>query len=138
MFEKCVVLPPWSEKQKQAICLPWKSQEENLSRCEEILTQVILKKFSKTHTKEKPFKLPIRANDVQRDYFMTHELCDPPLFLIIKSYDVSLEDFLYDIIEKRNRVRSITLEKLEKEIRGERKIEVLEKFDKEDLVYFKD
>jgi len=41
MFEKSVVLPPWSEKVKQSICLPMKSQEENLERCEELLTRIV-------------------------------------------------------------------------------------------------
>jgi len=46
---------------------------------------------------------------VARDYFAIHELEDPPLFLIIKAYDASIDTFLYEIIEKRDRVRKICL-----------------------------
>jgi hypothetical protein len=89
MFEKSINMPPFALSQKFTAILPQKSKEENLERAEQLLCEIVVSKFVKNHSPEKPFRLPIRSNDVQREYYLTHQTEDPPLFMVMKQFDVN-------------------------------------------------
>lgn len=64
-FEKKNHYPPFSLQNKVTVIVPLKDPEANVARVEECITEMIIKRVD---TELSKFKLPIRINDIQKDY----------------------------------------------------------------------
>ena len=102
MFEKKTNFPPWSLAEKVTIVLPLLSQEDNLSNLEFSIVNILTEKIDQQRDK---FVLPVRVVDIQKEIQLRLEIRDPPLFIILKQVDTTLENLFYRLLEERGNIR---------------------------------
>ena len=101
-FEKKVVMPPFTPNKKVTLVLPLKSPEENLSRVEEEITNILINKIDK---EQEAFKLPVRLADIQKEYQLQLKINEPPLFVVTKQLETEMDTFFYKVLESRNVIK---------------------------------
>jgi hypothetical protein len=82
--------------------MPLKSAEENLIDLEASIVRILQEKIEKETVK---FTLPVRLAEMQKEIQLSLDIWSPPIFIITKQIDTTVDNLFYKVLEERGNVR---------------------------------
>lgn len=89
--------------------MPLKSPEENLEDLEKSIIRILQEKIERDQAK---FTLPVRLAEMQKEIQLSLDLWAPPLFVVTRQLETTIDNLFYKTFEERGVVREATIKHL--------------------------